>query len=100
MYSEIASNDIYNTSKQAIQNSTRQIIGIIIVIGGFSLIGYGYWEEKKKRIMLSEKDEKRIVDRIQREQNQREIEQMEKGESSNPKKQRENEDRFRPSNIK
>jgi uncharacterized membrane protein YidH (DUF202 family) len=43
-------NDLYTTSKQAIQNSTTdtlQLIGIIIVIVGFSWLGYGYWKTKR-----------------------------------------------------
>lgn len=68
-------------------------IPIALAVGGFSLIAYNFWDRNRK---LSKKVENRIVKKVQREQEQKEIEQIEKGESSDPKRQRENQNRFRP----
>lgn len=76
-------------------------------IGGVFLIGYSLWkfktERKRKKIkpqQLSKKADDTIVNKIQREQKQKEIEQLDKGENSDTQRQKENEDRFTPSNIK
>jgi hypothetical protein len=83
------------------------IIPIGLAIGGFSLIVYDKIEQRKKRESHRINQENSIVSRIERKQKQKEIqakqkeiEQLDKGESSDPQRQKENEDRFTPSNIK
>jgi hypothetical protein len=73
-------------------------LSISLGIVGASLLGYILVQNKRKKI-----EESKIVDKIKKEQNQEdqeEIRRLEEGEPSDYKRQKENRDRYTPTGFK